>query len=149
MPLPNETPPLQPYLTVTDAAKAIELYSTVFGMKERYRLAMPDGRVGHAELERDGLRLLLADEFPEADIKGPTTRGGTTVNLLLYVEDVDQVVEAALAAGFTQQGETQDMFHGDRAAKLVDPFGHRWLLNQRLEDVSIEDIKARFAAMFE
>lgn len=149
MSLPTDAPRLLPYLAVSDAAKAIEVYGRVFGMSERYRLAMPDGRIGHAELELDGLRLLLADEFPELDILGPSSRGGTTVHLLLYVEDVDAVVARALEEGFTQQGETTDQFHGDRAAKLLDPFGHRWLLHQRLQELSVEEIRARFAAALE
>lgn len=146
MSLPDE-PLLQPYLTVHDAEAAIDFYVGAFGFAERYRLAMPDGRVGHAELERGRARLLVADEFAEAGILGPKSRGGSTVGLMLYVEDVDAFVEAARAAGCEQEGATADQFFGDRAAKLRDPFGHRWFIHQRLEDLSPDQIRDRFAAL--
>jgi len=137
---------LQPYLSVRDAAKAIDFYVEVFGMTERYRLPMGD-RIGHAELRFAGARLLLADEFPELGIVGPLTRGGTTVSLTIYVDDVDAFCVRALAAGATQEGETRDEFFGDRVAKIVDPFGHRWFVHQRQEDVSEEEIQRRFRRM--
>lgn len=145
MSIPNE-PRLQPYLAVSDAAQAIDLYCEIFGMTERYRLPMGE-RIGHAELELDGLRLLLSSEFPEMNVRGPESLGGTSVSLLIYVEDVDAVVARALEAGFSQEGETKVEFFGDRAARLTDPFGHRWFVHQRVEDVSPEEIVRRFAGM--
>ena len=71
MRLPAHEPRLQAYLSVRNAAAAIDFYTAVFGMTERYRLPMGD-RIGHAELELEGVRLLLADEFPESDVVGPT-----------------------------------------------------------------------------
>lgn len=140
------TPGLLPYLAVDDALAAIALYTEVFGAKERYRLPMGDA-IAHAELDIGDARILLSSEFPQIDVVGPKQLGGTSVSLLLYVEDVDAVVGRALAAGFTQEGETKNEFFGDRAAKLVDPFGHRWMLNQVLEVLEPEEIVRRFEAV--
>ncbi len=137
---------VMPYLCVSNAAKAIDFYVSVFGMKEVYRLPMGE-RVGHAELRFGGVAFYLSDEFPEAGIKSPTTYGGTSVSLLLYVPDVDALVAACLAHGCAQEGETKDEFFGDRAAKVIDPFGHRWFLHQRKEALSPQQIQQRFAAM--
>ena len=136
-------PLLQPYICVSDAPRAIELYKEVFGMQERYRLPMGN-KIGHAELERQGVRLLVSSEFEEVGVVGPKSLGGTTVSLLLYVEDVDDVARRAKECGFTQEGETTDQFFGDRTARLVDPFGHRWFVHQRLESLAPEEIVARF-----
>lgn len=133
-----------PYLTVGDARAAIRFYTEVLGMTEASRIEMDDGRIGHAELSLGEAKMYLADEFPEIDVASPATRGGTTVSLHLYVEDVDAVVAAARNAGATQQGETKDQLHGDRAATIVDPFGHRWLLATRIEAVSAEEIARRY-----
>src|SRR5216684_847568 len=69
------------YLHLKGAAKAIEFYTQVFGAKEKFRLVEPSGRIGHAELDFGGSTLMLADEFPEYNIKGPQTAGATTVTI--------------------------------------------------------------------
>ncbi|MEL6187200.1 MAG: VOC family protein [Myxococcota bacterium] len=137
---------LQPYLAVSDAAAAIEVYTRVFGAREVYRLPMGD-KLGHAELDIGSARLLLSDEFPQIGVVGPLRQEGHSVSLLLYVDDVDATVARALEAGFTQEGETKDEFFGDRAAKLQDPFGHRWMVHQKVETLSPEEIVGRFDEM--
>ncbi len=138
-------PRLTPYLAVHDAGRAVDFYVRVLGMEEVSRLQMDDGRLGHVELAIGNARIFLSDEFPEIDVKGPKARGGASVSLHLYVENVDAVVAAAVEAGATQEGETKDEFHGDRSAKLVDPWGHRWMLASCIENVSAEEVERRFA----
>ena len=135
---------LQPYLAVDDAERAVAFYVGVFGFTERYRLPMPDGRVGHAELGRGNVRLLLSDAFPEIGATPPAQQDWP-VSLLLYVEDLDATVAAAEAAGACIVSPPKDEFFGDRAAKLIDPFGHRWFLHQMLEALGPEEIRRRFA----
>ena len=137
-------PRLVPYLAVGDARAAIRFYVEVLGMSETSRIEMDDGRIGHAELSLGHAELYLSDEFSEIDVVGPATRGGTSVSLHLYVEDVDAVVAAAREAGATQQGETQNKPHGDRTATVIDPFGHRWMLATRIEEVSAEEVARRY-----
>jgi len=132
---------------VHDGAAALAFYCQVFGASETMRIAT-DGKVGHAELMLGSAPLMLSDEFPERDVIGPLTVGGSPVCLMLYVDDVDAVVARALAAGATLLRPVEDQFYGDRGGKLRDPFGHVWWLASHIEDVSEEEIQRRAAALF-
>ena len=101
-PIPDEYPRLIPYLSIDGAGAAIEFYVSVFGAKERMRMPGPDGRIGHAELEIGESVLMLADAFPEVGGQTPEDLGGTPVTMMLYVEDVDVVVDRAVEAGVQQ-----------------------------------------------
>lgn len=135
------------YLHVEDAPKAIEFYTTVLGAKEKFRLTAPGGRIGHAELDFGCTTLMLADEFPEYGIKGPTGYGGTTVTIQLHVDDANAVIKRAVEAGATVEQEPSDQFYGERSGILRDPFGHRWNIGHRIEEVSPEEMQRRFDAM--
>jgi PhnB protein len=137
-------PQLVPTLSVKSGAKALEFYARAFGAVEVLRLVEPGGKLAHAEIEIAGARLWLAEEYPEIDFLSPETRGGTTVTLTLYVEDVDAAVERAVAAGATLARPPHDEFYGERVAQVRDPSGHRWSLQTRLEEVSNEEIARRF-----
>jgi PhnB protein len=145
-PIPTEYPRLSPYLAVDDAHTAIAFYCDVLGAVERVRLSGLDGKIGHAELEFGSSLLMLADEFPEAGNQSPKTLGGTAVTLSLYVRDVDEVQARALAAGATELRAPADQFYGDRTAGFEDPFGHRWFIASRIEDVSAEEMQRRAEA---
>ncbi len=121
-------PTLVPYLAAADADGLLAFYAEVFGAREVERWTAPDGRVGHAELELGGCSLYLADEHPELGVLAPTTRGGTSVSLVLTVADCDAVVERALARGATLERGPADEEHGGRTAWILDPSGHRWSL---------------------
>ncbi|MET0385048.1 MAG: VOC family protein, partial [Polyangiales bacterium] len=113
-----------------------------------YRLKEPSGKIGHAELDIDGALLMLADEYPDFGALSPVTVGGTPVSLHLYVDDVDAVVKRAVDAGATVLRPLRDEFFGDRTATLSDPFGHRWHLATRKEEVSPEEMQRRMDAAF-
>src|ERR1700681_3407063 len=98
-PIPDEYPRVIAYLSVNGATDAIEFYRTVLGAEERVRMAGPDGKVGHAELQLGDSMIMLADEFPDMGTQSPKTLGGTPVTLLVYVEDVDEVFARALQSG--------------------------------------------------
>ena len=138
---------IMPYLICKGAARAIDFYQRAFGAREDYRLMQDDGRVGHAELTIGAAaRLAVADEFPELDIKSPETYGGTSVNLHLYVEDVDAFCARAKEAGARVLSEPEDQFYGDRVCRLVDPSGHVWMIATRKEEVSPEEMQRRMRA---
>lgn len=137
-----------PYLSIKDAADAIEYYKKVFGATEVYRMSDPSGRVGHAELRINGRPLFIADEYPEMGFVGPKQRGGTPVMLHLYVDDADAVMQRAQEAGGTVERPVETQFYGDRGGKLVDPFGHEWYISSHVEDVTPEDMKRRAAEKF-
>ena len=146
-PIPDDYPRVSAYLTVDGAAAAIEFYKSVLGATERGRMPGPDGRIGHAELNiGDGL-IMLSGAFPDMGVRDPKDIGGTPVTLSVYVEDVDDVFARALAAGASEQRPVQNQFYGDRSGQFVDPWGHRWNVASRVEDVSPEEMQRRAAAM--
>lgn len=146
-PIPEGYPRLTPYLCVEGAAAAIAFYGEVFGARERMRMPGPGDTIGHAELEIGDSVLMLADEFPEMEFRSPRSVGGTPVTLSLYVEDVDDVFERAVAAGATAVRAVENQFYGDRSGQFDDPFGHRWSVATHVEDVAPEEMARRAAEM--
>ena len=135
-----------PYLTVNDAAAAIEFYTKAFGATEVMRLPMGD-KIGHADMMIGDSHVMLADEFPDMDKLSPKSRGGPTSSLMVYVEDVDAAYEKAVAAGATPTRPVEDQFYGDRSGWLMDPFGHEWTLSTHVEDVEPEEVGRRMEKM--
>ena len=145
-PIPEGYHTLTTYLTVENAAEAIDYYKDVFGAKERIRMEAPDGKIGHAELEIGDSLLMLSDAFPGATSRPPTELGGTTAGAFMYVEDVDAVVKRAVESGATITMEIADQFWGDRFGSISDPFGHLWSIATHVEDVPPEEIAERAKA---
>ena len=137
-----------PYLAIKNAAEALEFYKKAFGANEIYKLMMPDGRLGHAEMRLGDSIIMMADEFPEYGVKAPQTLGGSPVSIYLYVEDVDAFFKKALGAGAKERQPVMDQFYGDRSGQLEDPFGHLWWVATHKEDVAPEEIQKRTEAMF-
>jgi PhnB protein len=137
-----------PYLAIKNAAKALEFYKKAFGAMESYKLMIPDGRLGHAEIRLGDSMIMLADEFPEYGGKAPETLGGSPVSIHLYVEDVDSFFKKALAAGAKELKPVMDQFYGDRSGQLEDPFGHLWWIATHKEDIAPEEMQKRVQAMF-
>ena len=144
-PIPPEYPRVTPYLSLDGAAKAIEFYCDVLGFTETVRMGAPDGKVGHAELALGGSVIMLADSFPEMGGPTPTALGGSPVMLMVYVEDVDDVFQRAIAAGAKEVSPVQDQFYGDRSGTFEDPWGHRWNVASHVEDVAPEEMERRAA----
>jgi len=145
--IPDGYHSVTPYFTVRNAAKAIEFYKTALGAVEIMRFEMPGGGVAHAEIQIGDSRLMLGDECPQMGNKSPETLGGATGGLCIYVDDCDAVFAKALAAGATVMKPMEDQFYGDRSGTVIDPFGHAWTLATHKEDVSIEEMQRRMAAM--
>lgn len=141
-----------PHLIVSDGRAALEFYEQVFGAEEGDVMIEPNGkRVMHGEVVLDGHKLFLSDEFSEKEggsCKMPQTIGGTCVRITLQTDDADGVVERAVARGARVLMPLADMFWGARYAKIVDPFGHEWGINQQLRDQSPEETDARAAEFF-
>ena len=144
-PIPDDYPRVTAYLSVNGATDAIEFYRSVLGAEERVRMAGPDGKVGHAELQIGDSMIMLADEFPDMGTRSPKTIGGTPVTLMVYVEDVDGVFARALQSGAIEVRAVQDQFYGDRSGQFEDPFGHRWNVATHVEDVSPDEMQRRAA----
>jgi PhnB protein len=150
MPTPVKAQPDQyhsvtPYLTVKGGAAAIDFYRKAFAAVEIFRMAQPDGRVGHAEIKIGDSCIMLSDEFPEMGVISPTTLGNTSVGLMIYVEDADKTFATAISLGATVNKAMADQFYGDRSGTVVDPFGHKWTIATHKEDVSPEEMEKRIA----
>ena len=141
-PIPDNYPRLTPALCVDGASDAIEFYTNVLDATERMCLE-DGGKVGHAELEFGDSLVMISDEYPEIGVVGPKTLGGTAVSLNVYVEDVDATFAAALKAGATELRPVSEQFYGDRAGQFLDPWGHRWGVATRIEDVDQEEMARR------
>lgn len=139
---------VSPYLAIKDAVEALEFYKKAFGATEIYRLMIPDGRLGHAEIRLGDSIVMLSDEFPEYGGKAPETLGGSPVSIHLYVEDVDAIFKRALAAGAKERKPLMDQFYGDRSGQLEDPFGHLWWVATHKVDITPEEMQKRVQAIF-
>jgi PhnB protein len=144
-PIPEGYPQVTPYLHVDGANAAIDFYGKVLGANERFRMDGPEGTIGHAELELGDSIIMVSDEFPDRDVRGPKSVGGTPVTLSVYVEDVDSVFEAAMEEGATELRAVENQFYGDRTGQFEDPFGHRWSIATHVEDVPPEEMEKRAA----
>ncbi|PYV22920.1 MAG: glyoxalase [Acidobacteria bacterium] len=145
-PIPQGYHTATPYLIVNDGAGAIEFYKKAFGATELFRMAGPDGKIGHAEIKIGDSPIMLADEVPAMGHRSPQSLGGSPVSILLYVEDVDAVFNQAVAAGAKVARPVADQFYGDRTGGVTDPFGHAWYIATHKEDVSSEELQKRAAA---
>ena len=131
-----------PYLSVKNAGEAIDFYKRAFGAEEIVRMSGPDGKsVMHAEIKIGNSMLMIADEFPQAEVKSPKTLGGTSVNIFLYVQDADATFQKAVNAGAKVTMPPTDMFWGDRYGKVVDPYGHSWGIATHKLDMTPEEIE--------
>lgn len=147
-PIPEDRPRLGVYITVKDGAAAIDFYKRAFGAEEVVRMTDPSGRVSHADLKIGDALLMLSDEWPEYDALSPKTLGGSPVMLHLYVEDADAAVARAVEAGATLKEPVADQFYGDRGGRVIDPFGHKWWIASRVEEVSEEEQMRRARELY-
>ena len=145
-PIPDGYHSITPYLVVKGAAAAIDFYKKAFAATELFRMPMPGGKIGHAEIKIGNSPVMLADECPEMGAVAPQA-AGSPVGLMIYLEDADTVFNRAIAAGGKVERPLQDQFYGDRSGTLVDPFGHKWTVATHKEDVPPDELARRAAAL--
>jgi PhnB protein len=146
-PIPQGFHSVTPYLTLNDAARAIDFYKRAFGAQELVRMDGPDGKISHAEIKIGDSIIMLGDENADNSAKSPLSLGGTTSGIMLYVGDVDKTFNQAVSAGALVEAPLADMFWGDRFGKLTDPFGHSWSLATHKEDVAPAEMSKRMQDM--
>jgi len=145
-PVPEDFHTITPQMAVKGVAAAIDWYTRALGAHELLRNVAPDGTsIMHAELLLGDSRFFVVDEFPDS-VLSPSTLGGTTFTMHLYVPDVDDVFNRAVEAGATVVMPVADQFWGDRYGILRDPFGHRWSIASRIEDLSPKKLQDRAKA---
>src|SRR3982751_3879709 len=146
-----ETPPrvwqdAVPQLRVTNTAAAIDFYTRAFDAREVMRFAA-GGRIPHAELMIGGSLVLLGDEAPEYGYPSPERLGGSPAAMQLRVDDADAAVARAVSAGARLLSPVEDQFYGDRSGRVADPFGFTWTIAARKEELTLEEMYQRLAAL--
>lgn len=146
-PVPPGYQTITPYLLIRGASDAIAWYVRCFGAVEIFRLTDSENRVSHAEIRIGTSVLLLADEHPELGFLSPASRGGTTVSMVIYVDDADGIFHRAIENGATELQPLCDQFYGDRSGTVTDPWGHVWTVATHQEDLTPDEIRSRYQDM--
>ena len=139
-PIPEGFHTTTPSLVVNNSKEAIEFYTKAFGAKEIYQMPTPDGKTMHAMIQIGDSFVMMSDEFPQMGARSPTTVGGTSTTIHLYVEDADKTYDQAIQAGAKPTMPMMDAFWGDRYGSLIDPFGHSWGIATHKKDMSPEEM---------
>lgn len=141
---PNGSTSLTPFLAIPNAVAAIAFYRDVFGARV-VDVTEFDGVVVHADLDFGAGMLQLGEPNPTYHLVAPPQGDDDCYSMGLYVPDVDAVVARAVEAGATVREAPSDFVSGDRFASIRDPFGVRWSVMTRIEDLSEEESAARVA----
>ena len=134
---------ITPYICVSPATEALGWYRQHLDAVETVRYTGDDGRIGHAEITINGGTVMLSDEYPELAVVSPTTLGGTSTTLHVEVPDVDALYARVLAAGARVAHPPKDEAYGARSFTMIDPFGHRWMIQTPTGTPSIEEVQAQ------
>lgn len=141
---PHGSTSLTPHLVVTPAARAIEFYRDVLGAGVLDVTRFPGSdAIAHAELDFGQGKITLSDPLDDYGLVAPDPSRGANFSLALYVPNVDEVTERAVAAGATLREPATTFVSGDRYASLLDPYGVRWTIMTRVEDISLEESRRR------
>jgi PhnB protein len=135
-----------PQLRIRGAAAAIDFYTRAFGARELMRFEA-GGRIAHAELQIGESMFFIGEEALDYGFPSPEELGGSPVAMQLLVDDADAAVERAVAAGARIVTPVADQFYGDRSGRVADPFGYTWTMAQRVEEISVEEMHRRMAAL--
>ena len=135
-PIPDSSSALIPMLVCRDVSAEIDFCKATFGAVELGRRPGPDGAVAHALMTISGAMVIVEAEWPTLASRAPQPDGSSPVVIYVYVEDVDAVVQRAVAAGARILLEVKNQFWGDRTGRIIDPSGHVWTISTRIEETS-------------
>ena len=144
--IPKGYTAVSPALAFKGAAAAITWYKNIFGAKEKMRFNNPDQTIGHAEITIGDSLVYLSDENLQYN-QSPKTLGGNSVNLCVYVPDVDAVIKKAVDNGAKLIMPAADQFYGDRSGRIEDPFGYIWVISTHVKDISEEEMHRKMEEM--
>ncbi len=149
-PVPDHVHAVTPRLVVGDGAAAIAFYGEAFGAVEiGERFSAPNGALIHAELQIGDSLIMLTEEAEDgAPARSPQSLGAVSAIMATYWENVDTAWERAVEAGAEALYPLADQFYGERAGRLRDPFGHQWMMSQRIEQLSAEEMRRRAEDFF-
>ena len=144
-PIPESSSVMMPMLVCRDAAAEIDFCKTTFGAVELGRRPGPDGNVVHALLTIGPAMVMIEAEWPTLASRAPQRDGSSPVVIYVYVEDVDKVIERAVAVGAKVMLPPKNQFWGDRTGRIVDPSGHVWTISTRVEETSFAERDERWS----
>jgi PhnB protein len=146
-PIPDGVPVVMPMLVCRDAAAEIDFCIATFDAVEMVRRPGPDGTVAHAALTIGGAMIMIEAEWPTLASRAPQPDGSSPVVVYVYVEDVDTVMERAVAAGAKVLLPVKTQFWGDRTGRIIDPSGHVWTISTRIEETSSAQRQGRWSGI--
>jgi len=138
-----------PRLVCRDPASAIDFCVRTFGAIERVRRPGPDGKAAHAMLTIGRAMVMIEAEWPTLPSRAPQPDGSSPVVMYVYVENADQTLDRAIAAGARVLVPIQDQFWGDRTVQIVDPAGHVWNIASRIEETTEQERKDRWSGILD
>ena len=144
-PVPDGASVVMPMLVCRDAGAELEFCKTTFGATERVRRPGPDGAVAHALVTIGGAMVMIEGEWSTLGSRAPSVDGSSPVVIYVYVDNVDSVVERAVAAGAKVLVPIQDQFWGDRTGRIMDPAGHVWIISSRIEETTENQRRERWS----
>ncbi len=148
-PIPEGYHAVTPSFTFKDSKKAIEFYKKAFSAKVLDLFPSPTGHgIIHATIQIGDSIVMMGDENPGQSCNSAETFGGSPISLYVYVPNADAVFKQAVAAGGTATMPVADMFWGDRAGQIRDPFGYSWMIATHTQDFNQEQIRKGAEAFF-
>ncbi|WP_068504681.1 VOC family protein [Paenibacillus kribbensis] len=147
--MPNGFTSITPFITVKNPSEAIEFYKSVFNARVKDITEYPDENgnkiIVHAELDFGNGFLQLGAANPTYKLVLPPDEDNACYSLGIYVMNVDQVFENAVARGAKVREPVANFVSGDRFGSILDPCGVRWSIMTRIEDLSEEESSRRVA----
>jgi len=140
-PIPDGFHSVTPFIVVNDAIEALDFYKKAFNAKEIYKFPTPDGKIMHAMMQIGDSFIMLSDEFLSMGLRSPTTVGGTSVTLHLYVSDADKIFKQSVNAGAVVTMPIMDVFWGDRYGIVMDKYGHSWAIATHKIDLTSDGLR--------
>lgn len=146
--IPEGASAVIPRLFCRDPVAEIEFCTATFGAAEGVRRPGADGKVAHALIMIGPAMVMIESEWPEVTNRAPALDGSSSVALYVYVENVDETVERAIACGARILMPATNQFWGDRTAWIIDPSGHVWTVATRIEETTEEQRQDRLARLY-
>ncbi len=147
--IPKNYHSVTPSFTFKDSSKAIEFYKKAFNAKVLDLFPNLNGPgIMHATIQIGDSVLMMGDENPGQKCKSAETLGSSPMSLFLYVADVDQSFNQAVSAGATVVMPVMEMFWGDRAGSITDPFGYSWMIATHKRDMTKDEIRKEAESFF-
>jgi PhnB protein len=144
-PIPEGVTVVTPMLVCRNPSAELEFCKLTFNAVELVRRPGPDGTVAHALVTIGPAMVMIEGEWPTLASRAPQPDGSSPVVIFIYVEDVDKVVERAVAAGAKVLLPVKDQFWGDRTGRILDPSGHVWTISTRVEETSPAEREERWS----